>query len=151
MPNSFLPNEDQGYIIANIQLPPGATAERTNAVLKAAEDYVLKQPEVADMVAVTGFSFSGQGQNMGLAFIPLKALGRAQGQGFGRTEPGRPHHDAPGRAARLLHLRGEPAADPGTGPRRRLLFRLQDRGGNGHAALLQARNQMLGMACRARS
>jgi len=44
MPNSFLPNEDQGYIIANFQLPPGATLERTGLALREAEEFILKQP-----------------------------------------------------------------------------------------------------------
>jgi multidrug efflux pump len=146
MPNSFLPNEDQGYIIANIQLPPGATAERTSAVLKAAEDYVLKQPEVADMVAVTGFSFSGQGQNMGLAFIPLKPWDE-------RTATGSSAQDLATRIT--MHLGAlrdsfifvvSPPPIPELGRGTGFSFRLQDRGGLGHAALLQARNQMLGMA-----
>jgi multidrug efflux pump len=146
MPNSFLPNEDQGYIIANIQLPPGATAERTSAVLKAAEDYVMKQPEVADMVAVTGFSFSGQGQNMGLAFIPLKSWDERRGKG----------QDAQGLAGRItMHLGAlrdsfifvlSPPPIPELGRGTGFSFRLQDRGGLGHNALLQARNQLLGMA-----
>ncbi|WP_075792855.1 efflux RND transporter permease subunit [Massilia putida] len=146
LPNSFLPNEDQGYIIANIQLPPGATAERTNVVLHAMEDYVLKQPEVADMVAVTGFSFTGQGQNMGLAFIPLKPWDERKGQG----------QDAQGLAGRItghmMALRDSfifvvsPPPIPELGRGTGFSFRLQDRGGLGHAALLQARNQLLGMA-----
>jgi multidrug efflux pump len=146
MPNSFLPNEDQGYIIANIQLPPGATADRTSAVLKAAEDYVLKQPEVADMVAVTGFSFSGQGQNMGLAFIPLKSWDERKDKGS----------DAQSLAGRItMHLGAlrdsfifvvSPPPIPELGRGAGFSFRLQDRGGLGHAALLQARNQLLGMA-----
>jgi len=146
LPNSFLPNEDQGYIIANIQLPPGATAERTNVVLHAMEDYVLKQPEVADMVAVTGFSFTGQGQNMGLAFIPLKPWDERKGKG----------QDAQGLAGRItghmMALRDSfifvvsPPPIPELGRGTGFSFRLQDRGGLGHAALLQARNQLLGMA-----
>jgi multidrug efflux pump len=146
MPNSFLPNEDQGYIIANIQLPPGATAERTSAILNKAEDYVMKQPEVADMVAVTGFSFSGQGQNMGLAFIPLKSWDERKGAG----------HSAQELAGRITgHLMGlrdafifvvSPPPIPELGRGAGFSFRLQDRGGNGHAALLAARNQLLGMA-----
>jgi multidrug efflux pump len=146
MPNSFLPNEDQGYIIANIQLPPGATAERTSAVLRAAEEYILKQPEVADMVAVTGFSFSGQGQNMGLAFIPLKPWDERKGDG----------QNAQALAGRItMHLGAlrdsfifvvSPPPIPELGRGAGFSFRLQDRGGLGHAALLQARNQMLGMA-----
>jgi multidrug efflux pump len=146
MPNSFLPNEDQGYIIANIQLPPGATAERTSKVLMAAEDYVLKQPEVANMVTVTGFSFSGQGQNMGLAFIPLKDWDQ-------RTGAGQSAQDLAGRiTGHLMGLRDafifvvSPPPIPELGRGAGFSFRLQDRGGNGHAALVAARNQMLGMA-----
>jgi len=146
MPNSFLPNEDQGYIIANIQLPPGASAERTDAVLKAMEQYVLKQPEVANMVAVTGFSFSGQGQNMGLAFIPLKSWDERKAAGS----------DAQSLATRItMHMGAlrdsfifvvSPPPIPELGRGTGFSFRLQDRGGLGHAALLQARNQLLGMA-----
>jgi multidrug efflux pump len=146
LPNSFLPNEDQGYVIANIQLPPGATAERTNVVLHAMEEYVMKQPEVANIVAVTGFSFSGQGQNMGLAFIPLKPWSERKGDG----------HDAQSFAGRVtMHMGAlrdsfifvvSPPPIPELGTGTGFSFRLQDRGGNGHAALLAARNQLLGMA-----
>jgi multidrug efflux pump len=146
MPNSFLPNEDQGYIIANIQLPPGATAERTSTILQRAEEYVMKQPEVADMVAVTGFSFSGQGQNMGLAFIPLKPWDERKDKGQGAQ-------DLAGRlTGHLMGLRDafifvvSPPPIPELGRGAGFSFRLQDRGGNGHAALLAARNQLLGMA-----
>jgi multidrug efflux pump len=52
-----------------VQLPPGATLERTRAVMEQVEDFMLKQPEVAGMVGVLGFSFSGQGQNAALAFV----------------------------------------------------------------------------------
>ena len=63
LPASFLPNEDQGYIIVNVQLPPGATQDRTLAVMQQVEGFMLKQPEVQSMVSVLGFSFSGSGQN----------------------------------------------------------------------------------------
>src|SRR5690606_8564879 len=72
LPTSFLPNEDQGNMLVNVQLPPGATQERTLEVMKQVEDFVLKQPEVESMVSVLGFSFSGQGQNAAIAFITLK-------------------------------------------------------------------------------
>jgi len=146
LPNSFLPNEDQGYVIANIQLPPGATAERTGVVLHALEDFVMKQPEYANIVAVTGFSFSGQGQNMGLAFIPLKAWSDRKGDG----------QDAQSFANRItMHMGAlrdsfifvvSPPPIPELGTGTGFSFRLQDRGGNGHEALVKARNQMLGMA-----
>ncbi|MBW8901180.1 MAG: efflux RND transporter permease subunit, partial [Massilia sp.] len=142
LPNSFLPNEDQGYIIANIQLPPGATAERTNVILHAMEDYVLKQPEVADMVAVTGFSFTGQGQNMGLAFIPLKSWDERKGQGQSAQDLAMriTMHMGALRDSFIFVVSPPPIPELGRGTG--FSFRLQDRGGLGHAALLQARNQL---------
>jgi multidrug efflux pump len=146
MPNSFLPNEDQGFIIANIQLPPGATAERTSAVLKRAEEFVMKQPEVENMVAVTGFSFSGQGQNMGLSFITLKPWDERKAKGSGAQDlANRIMGGLMGvRDAFIFVVSPPPIPELGRGAG--FSFRLQDRGGNGHAALLAARNQLLGMA-----
>jgi multidrug efflux pump len=59
-------------VIVNVQLPPGATRNRTLEVIQQVEAFMLKQPEVASMVGVLGFSFSGQGQNAALAFVTLK-------------------------------------------------------------------------------
>ncbi|PIR09572.1 MAG: multidrug efflux RND transporter permease subunit, partial [Gallionellaceae bacterium CG11_big_fil_rev_8_21_14_0_20_60_62] len=68
LPGSFLPQEDQGYLITAIQLPPAATRERSQAVLERVEQYFLQQPQVDKVVGVLGFSFFGRGQNMALAF-----------------------------------------------------------------------------------
>ncbi|MES2153205.1 MAG: efflux RND transporter permease subunit [Pseudomonadota bacterium] len=145
MPTSFLPNEDQGYIIANFQLPPGATLERTSKALITAEQYILKQPEVASMVGVVGFSFSGQGQNAALGFIPLKDW-KERGAGHGAQ-------DVANRiTASLSSIRDvsvfavSPPPIPELGRGTGFLFRLQDRGDNGRAALLAARNQLIGLA-----
>jgi multidrug efflux pump len=78
-----LPQEDQGTILVNMQLPPGATLDRTQAVVEQVEDYLLKQPEVANMVAVMGFSFSGQGQNAALSFVSLKPWDERKGAEHG--------------------------------------------------------------------
>ena len=80
LPTAFLPQEDQGNILVNIQLPPGATTERTQAVVEQIEGYLLKQPEVQSMVAVMGFSFSGLGQNAALAFVTLKDWSERPGE-----------------------------------------------------------------------
>ena len=146
LPGSFLPNEDQGYIIANVQLPPGATQTRTLEVMKKVEGFMLSQPEVDKMVSVLGFSFSGQGQNAALAFVTLKPWGERIG----------PEHSAQALAGRafgaLMGVRDafifalSPPSIPELGTATGFTFRLQDRGSNGHAALLNARNQMLGMA-----
>ena len=80
MPSAFLPNEDQGNLIVNVQLPPGATAPRTEAVISQVEDYFMKQPEVKSVVGVVGFSFSGTGQNAALGFVTLKDFDQRKGE-----------------------------------------------------------------------
>jgi multidrug efflux pump len=150
MPGSFLPTEDQGYLIANVQLPPGATQTRTLAVMQQAERFFLSQPEVDKMVSVLGFSFSGQGQNAALAFVPLKHWDERKGQ----------QHSAQALAGRafgaLASVRDAfifalvPPAIPELGTATGFAFRLQDRGGNGHDALVAARNQLLGMAAQSK-
>ena len=146
LPTSFLPAEDQGTLLVNTQLPPGATLNRTKAVLTQVEDYMLKQPEVASMVSVLGFSFSGQGQNASLAFITLKDWAERSGDG----------QDAVSLAGRafgaLSSIRDafifplSPPPIPALGNASGFTFRLQDRSGAGPEALLAARNQLLGMA-----
>ena len=146
LPTSFLPQEDQGYIIVNVQLPPGATKERTLSVMQQVEDYILKQPEVQSMVAVMGFSFSGQGQNAGLAFVTLKDWHERKGA----------HETADAIAGKafgaLSGIRDafiyplSPPPIPELGNASGFTFRLQDRSGAGHEALTNARNQLLGMA-----
>jgi len=72
MPGSFLPEEDQGYALAIVQLPPGATLRRTNAVFEQVRAAIDKQEGFDGMMQVAGFSFVGQGENVGMAFIKLK-------------------------------------------------------------------------------
>jgi multidrug efflux pump len=146
MPSSFLPNEDQGYIIANFQLPPGATLERTSKALIEAEQFILKQPEVSGMVGVVGFSFSGQGQNAALGFIPLKDWKERQGPGHSAEDvANRITGNLSGiRDAFIFAISPPPIPELGRGTG--FSFRLQDRGGNGREALLAARNQLLGAA-----
>jgi multidrug efflux pump len=145
LPSSFLPNEDQGYIIANVQLPPGASRSRAEAVLADVESYFRSQPGVARTISVAGFSFSGSGQNAGLVFIPLKDW----------KERG-PDQSADAIAMRsfggLAHIQDAQVFALSPPPIRELgnatgiTARLQDRGGLGHEALLAARNQLLEMA-----
>ena len=146
LPTSFLPNEDQGTMLVNIQLPPGATQERTRAVIEQVEGFMLKQPEVQSMVGVLGFSFSGQGQNAALAFVTLKDWSE-------RTGPGSSAQAVAGRAfGALAGVRDafifplSPPPIPELGSASGFSFRLQDRGGQGFDALMAARNQMMGMA-----
>ena len=145
LPTSFLPNEDQGNLLVNVQLPPGATQERTRAVMEQVEGFMLKQPEVQSMVGVLGFSFSGQGQNAALAFVTLKDWAE-------RTAPGSSAQDVAGRAfGALMGVRDafifplSPPPIPELGSASGFSFRLQDRAGLGFDALLGARNQLLGL------
>jgi multidrug efflux pump len=150
LPTSFLPNEDQGYLIVNVQLPPGATVNRSRKVMEQVEAYFLKQPEVKSIVGVLGFSFSGQGQNAGLAFVTLQDWDQRHG-------PGQSAQALAGRAfGALMGIKDafifavSPPPIPELGSATGFAFRLQDRGGNGHAALVAARNQMLGMAAQSK-
>ena len=146
LPTSFLPNEDQGYLLVNVQLPPGATAERTRAVLQQVEGFFMKQPEVDKVTTVLGFSFSGQGQNAALGFVTLKDW---------KERPG-PEHSAQAVAGRafgaLMAVRDgfvfplSPPPIPELGTATGFNFRLQDRAGQSREALVAARNQLLGLA-----
>jgi multidrug efflux pump len=145
LPTAFLPAEDQGYLLANVQLPPGASTARTLGVMEQAEQYFLKQPGVEAIVSVLGFSFSGNGQNGGLLFVPLKDW----------KERNTPELSSEGIAKKALSLMGiirdaivftvNPPAIRELGNATGFSLRLQDRGNLGHDALLAARNQLLGM------
>ena len=145
MPTSFLPAEDQGYLLANVQLPPGASTGRTLSVMEQAEQYFMKEPGVAGIVSVIGFSFSGNGQNGGLLFVPLKDWKE-------RTTPEvRSAGIAQKAMSLMMTIRDaivftvNPPAIRELGNATGFSLRLQDRAGLGHDALLAARNQLLGM------
>ncbi|QPR55081.1 efflux RND transporter permease subunit [Aeromonas allosaccharophila] len=148
MPTSFLPEEDQGVIMSMVQLPVGATKQRTEVVLADMRDYFLKNEKdnVDSVLTVSGFSFAGSGQNAGMAFIKLKdwserkspdrsanaIIGRAMGYLFSIKE------------AQVFAFNLPPIPELGTATG--FDFFLQDRAGIGHDKLMAARNQLLGMA-----
>ena len=143
LPTSFLPVEDQGYVISLTQLPPGATLERTSNTMGELEKFALAQPETSDIVSIIGFSFAGQGQNVGLSFTTLKDWSERKAKGS----------DANSFAGRLMGammtLRDGfiytlvPPSIPELGNSDGFTFRLQDRSSKGHAALLAARNELV--------
>ncbi|MBH1987007.1 MAG: efflux RND transporter permease subunit [Burkholderiales bacterium] len=146
MPSSFLPSEDQGNLIVNIQLPPGATNHRTERVVEQVEDWFLKQPEVQSIVGVVGFSFSGSGQNAALGFVTLKDWDERPGAASSaQALAGRAFGALSGiRDAFIFPL--NPPAIRELGNATGFSVRVQDRAGLGPEALLAARNQLLGMA-----
>ncbi|EPN58063.1 aliphatic isothiocyanate resistance protein SaxG, partial [Pseudomonas syringae pv. actinidiae ICMP 19096] len=84
LPESFVPVEDQGYLIIDVQLPPGATRARTDATAQLLETYMLSREATGAVTMLLGFSFSGMGENAGLAFPTLKDWSvRGDGQSAG--------------------------------------------------------------------
>jgi multidrug efflux pump len=149
LPSGFLPEEDQGAIINQVTLPAGAVQDRTLAAIKQIEHHFLKdEPNTDAVFGVTGFSFAGSGQNTGMAFVHLKdwslrggAKNRAPA--IVRRAMGAYQSIRDGLAFALT-----PPPVNGLGSSSGFDFELEDRGGIGHAALLQARNQLLAMAAK---
>ncbi|MBZ0106666.1 MAG: efflux RND transporter permease subunit [Sulfuricella denitrificans] len=146
LPGSFLPDEDQGYFINMVQLPPGASQERTIEVLKQVEQYYLKQPEVAKVIGVVGFSFFGRGQNAALAFVRLKEWDERKGQEHSSTAMVQRANMALFQIKQAMIFAVNPPPIPELASTGGFDFRLQDRAGIGRDKLLEARNMALGMA-----
>ena len=94
LPTSFLPEEDQGILFTQIQLPTGATQERTLKVIEQVEDHFMndEKDNVASVFAVAGFSFGGNGQNTGIAFVRLKDWSLRKDVGAESAGRGRSRH-----------------------------------------------------------
>jgi len=147
LPGSFLPEEDQGYFITMVQLPPGATQERTLEVLKSVEDFYLKQTEVVDhVIGVVGFSFFGRGQNSALAFVRLKDWDERKGAESGANAVIRRANMALFRIKQAFILAVNVPPIPELGAVGGFDFRLQDRAGLGRDKLMEGRNMALGLA-----
>ena len=149
LPTSFVPNEDQGSILVNVQLPPGATQERTLAVMQQAEAYMLKQPEVESMVSVVGFSFAGSGQNAALGFITLKPWDERKGAEHSAQALVQRSFGALSKIRDAVIFPVSPPPIRDLGRANGFAFRLQDRSGtHTRAELLAARGQLLAAAAK---
>ena len=139
LPTGFLPDEDQGMLFAQIQLPTGSTQEETTKVLERVERYFLEEEKesIDSLMGVLGFSFAGNGQNMAMAFVRLKDWSERQDPSL--------KVDAVSKRAMAAFAFAPPAIME-LGNATGFDFQLQDKSGLGHEALLQARNQLLGMA-----
>ncbi len=146
LPGSFLPEEDQGYFINVIQLPAGATQERTLEVLSQVEQHFLALPEVEHVVGVAGFSFFGRGQNAAIAFVRLKSWDQRPDPDSSAPALVRKMNMAFFRMKQAMIFAINPPPIPELSATGGFDFRLQDRGGLGHEKLEQARDMMLGMA-----
>ena len=146
LPTSFLPEEDQGYFINIIQLPPGATRERSQEVLSQVEQFYLKQPEVEHVIGVLGFSFFGRGQNAALAFVRLKDWDERPGKDSSAPAMVKRAFIAFSRIKQAFIFPINVPPIPELAAVGGFDFRLQDRSGQGRAKLLEARNMALGLA-----
>ncbi len=146
LPGSFLPEEDQGYFINLIQLPPGATQERTLEVVKQVETYYQKQPEVDHVIGVVGFSFFGRGQNAALAFVRLKDWDERKGADSLAGAVVRRANMALFQIKQAFVFATNVPPIPELGAIGGFDFRLQDRAGLGRDKLMEARNLALGLA-----
>ncbi|TWJ17758.1 efflux RND transporter permease subunit [Geobacter argillaceus] len=148
LPTAFLPDEDQGFIICQIQLPAGATQERTLKVVEQLERHFLEKETktVEAIITVAGFSFAGRGQNMGLAFVRLKDWKLRQTPDLKAAAVAKRAMGAFSKFRDGLAFAFSPPAVVELGQANGFDFQLQDRGGLGHDKLMEARNQMLGMA-----
>jgi multidrug efflux pump len=147
LPTSFLPDEDQGFLLCQVQLPAGATQERTIKTIRQIERHFLEKENktVEGIITVAGFSFAGRGQNMGLAWVKLKDWKVRKTQDL----------KAPAIAARAMKAFSQfrdglafafsPPAVLELGVANGFDFQMQDRGGLGHEKLMEARNQLMGM------
>ncbi len=146
LPGSFLPDEDQGYFISVIQLPPGATRERALEVLSQAEQFYLKQPEVEHVIGVAGFSFFGRGQNAAITFIRLKGWDERPSADSSAPALVKRANMALFRIKQAMIFAVNVPPIPELGALGGFDFRLQDRAGLGREKLLEARNMVLGLA-----
>lgn len=148
LPTSFLPDEDQGFIICQVQLPAGATQERTIEVIRQMEQHFLEKEKkaVQGIITVAGFSFAGRGQNMGLAFVKLKHWDERKSPDLKAAAVAGRGMQAFSKIRDGLAFAFSPPAVLELGVANGFDFQLQDRAGLGHEKLMEARNQLLGMA-----
>ncbi len=150
IPGGFLPDEDQGVLFIQVTGPPGATAIRTEEVLDEVADYFRKSEasNIEGVLTVDGFSFGGQGQNSGLAFVKLTDWSKRPGAAnkvqaiAGRAQA----HFASIKDAQVFAF--APPAVLELGNATGFDFELQDQANKGHDALMAARNQLLGEAAK---
>ncbi|MGR0306763.1 multidrug efflux RND transporter permease subunit AdeJ [Acinetobacter beijerinckii] len=149
LPSSFLPEEDQGVVMTLVQLPPSASLERTDKVITTMTDYFLNKEKehVESIFTVSGFSFTGVGQNAGLAFIKLKDWSERttpESQIGAIIQRGMALNMIVKDASYIMPL--QLPAMPELGVSSGFDIQLKDVSGQGHDKLIAARNAILGMA-----
>ncbi|WP_319524070.1 efflux RND transporter permease subunit [uncultured Desulfosarcina sp.] len=148
MPTAYLPDEDQGILMIQAILPGNATLEQTDAVMEKVQKFFLNNEKdaVESIFTISGFSFAGQGQNMGLGFVHLRDWDLRQRPDLKVTAVAGRAMGAFSQIKEAMVYAFPPPAVIELGNALGFDFQLQDRGGIGHDKLMAARNQLLGMA-----
>ena len=146
LPGSFLPDEDQGTVMTVVQAPPGATTERTDEAIEQVKDFYNAQPQVRAVNFVRGFSFFGQGQNNAMAFVALHPWADRPGHENNALTLVQRATAALSAVKEAMVIVVNPPSIQGLGVASGFTFKLQDRAGQSNEALVQARDQLLGMA-----
>ncbi|GGY77961.1 multidrug efflux RND transporter permease subunit [Cellvibrio zantedeschiae] len=148
LPTSFLPDEDQGFMYTQMSLPVGATKERSIAVMNQIEKHYLEteKDNIRSVFSVIGFSFSGRGQNNGIAFVSLKDWSERTGSGQDVQSIAKRALGTFSKIKEAMIFPFVPPAITQLGTSTGFNLQLQDLGGIGHDAMIEARNQFLGMA-----
>jgi len=145
LPSSFLPIEDQGYTLTDIQLPPGASQNRTAQIASEIEQHDKSESSVQNTIVILGFSFSGTGQNAGLAFTTLKDWAERGAENTAQAIADRANAVFSGFQDAILFSILPPPIE-GLGTSSGFEVRLQDRSSNGYQALMNARDQLMAEA-----
>jgi multidrug efflux pump len=150
LPSAFLPQEDQGWMLAQVIAPVGATQERTMRTIEAVERHFMTEPAVKSIFTVQGFSFGGSGQNTGIAWINLKDWSERESPELGVQAVAGRAMGALMQIKDALAFAFAPPPLPELGSTQGLSLFLTDQAGLGREALVAARNQFLGAAAQSK-
>ena len=145
LPSSFIPLEDNGTLINIVQLPAGASANRTAEVFRKMEEHYAKDPAVAATAGVIGYSMAGAGENAAMMFTTLKPWAERGPEDSATAVRNRAAEAFASIKDAYIVMPIQPPAIPELGMSAGVTFNLQDRGANGHDKLLEVRNLFLGL------
>ncbi|WP_163847173.1 efflux RND transporter permease subunit [Pseudooceanicola aestuarii] len=143
LPSSFLPTEDQGVLMAMVELPQGSTVQQTEYTISQIEEYLLTEETgiVDGVFANVGFSFGGSGQNYGVLFIRLKDYEDRPDQDAADLMVRANQRFFQSRLGSIFVL--QPPAIPGLGTSSGFTVYLVDQSGAGQEALTAAADQLV--------
>jgi multidrug efflux pump len=151
LPSAFLPDEDQGSLISIVSAPVGSTQQRTlQSIQKVEQHFLENEPAIKSIFSIVGFSFAGGGQSAGMAFVNLKPWDERESDDLHVTAVAGRAMGALSQIKDAMAFAFAPPPVPELGIATGFTFYLQDNAGNGHEALMAARNQLLGLVAQSK-